>query len=283
MALRCAIGRRRPTVVTQHVGVIKLRSRVLNALQERMLIRKAEWAMRGGALLTFVGKAVRDWFLSKAIIPEDRVFMTPAGIDAADYHLVTTEERWGFRTKWGLNGGDFGVLCVGRFYEKKGLPLIREAARILSDVKFTLVGKGPLQVSGWGLPNVRIIDFVSNAELRELYGAHDLFIMPSHGEGWPAVVPQAMACGLPCLISEETFQGYDRDAQMFLTCERSPESLGRNIRNARTRMRAPLDDRGTVSRYALEHWDWRRTAAVYLDLFGRAMCGTPATGTLPGC
>jgi glycosyltransferase involved in cell wall biosynthesis len=270
VALHAALRARRPTVVTQHVGIIPLGSRFMSAVQEFFVCRAARWGIRRGAFVTFVGAAVREWFLRNAGISEDKTFMTPAGIDQDTYFFVPPPEREAFRKKWKIDDGSLNVLFVGRFYDKKGLPLIGEIAAALPHIRFTLVGNGPVNAQAWRLPNVRVIsEFVSNSELRELYGAHDLFIMPSFGEGWPAVVPQAMACGLACLVSEECFQGYNRDAQRFLVRPRTSDAMAAVIQDASKGAVGLLKERKALSDYASATWDWQRTARIYVDLLRR--------------
>ena len=271
--LRTALKHRRPAVVTQHVGVIPLKIPLLNVVQEKAICSAARNLVRKGGLLTFVGKAVREWFLAHAHLPENRVFMTPAGIDHHDYFFVNDGERGAFRKKWDLDRSPFNVLFVGRFYEKKGLPLLRQITRHCPDLHFTFVGSGPISPSAWNLPNVRVIPRVSTAELRELYGAHNLFIMPSIGEGWPAVVPQAMACGLACMISPETFDGYGRDADRFLVRPRDAETIAASLKELAVERGSLLTRRKELSDYAVDTWDWKRTAEIYLGLFEKLQTG----------
>lgn len=267
---RIAQRAEKPLVVTQHVGIIPLRPLVLNALQHAVYVRAARSTVAYGAPLTFVGEAVRDWFARNANLPANRLFMTPAGIDADHFYWVTDEERQQFRSKWRLSEDLLNVLFVGRFYTKKGLPLIREIAAAMPDAQFTFVGSGPENASEWNLPNVRTIAYVSTPELRELYGAHDVFIMPSYGEGWPAVVPQAMACGLRCMISEECFAGFNRDRERFTVLPRQKEAWVAALKEiASKRAFFPRDK--SLSDYALNTWNWDRTAAIYVELFQAAI------------
>ncbi len=270
-ALRTAIRLNKPIVVTQHVGIIQLAFKPLSLLQETLLCSWARRCAREHIPLTFVGQAVRDWFLEHAGIPDTAVAMTPAGIDQHNYHFVPDDERTALRTKWKLEPDRLNVLFVGRFYEKKGLPLLQQVIARSPNLRFTLVGSGPIDAAAWNLPNMRILTFVSTAELRELYGSHDLFIMPSFGEGWPAVVPQAMACGLPCLISEETFQGYRQDADRFLVRPRDADALVGTLADAAAGKIPLIRERKALSDYARKHWDWKRTARTYLDLFKTAI------------
>lgn len=275
LTLWAALRRQRPAVATQHVGVIPMRAGLLNLAQKVFLCRTAAWAVSRGTLLTFVGEAVRDWVVQQTGIPTDRVTMTPAGIDQRSYFFVADDERSKLRDRWDLARHRFNVLFVGRFYEKKGLPLMETVARQCPDIHFTFVGSGPVDPTEWHLPNVRVIPFVSTSELREIYGSHDLFIMPSVGEGWPAVVPQAMACGLACLVSEATFAGYNRDPDRFVIAPRDPEKLAGILKQAASNGLPLLNRRSLLSEYALQTWDWKKTARIYLDLFRQVMAEHP--------
>jgi glycosyltransferase involved in cell wall biosynthesis len=267
VALRAALRGHRPLVVTQHVGVIPMGHPLLGWLQQQYVCRAARRAVRHGAPLTFVGEAVRTWFLEHAQLRADQVYMTPAGLDRETFHFVPDDERPALRARWQLENGRLQVLFVGRFYDKKGLPLLREVAARCPDVCFTLVGGGPLDPTSWALPNVRVLGFEPDQDLRGLYGAHDLFLMPSFGEGWPAVVPQAMACGTACLVSEETFLGFNRDADRFLVQPRRADAMAAALQRAARGEEPLLRQRKVLSDYALDTWDWPRTARIYEDLF----------------
>ncbi|MDD5482212.1 MAG: glycosyltransferase family 4 protein [Kiritimatiellae bacterium] len=266
-----ALRRRKPAVATQHVGVIPLANKMLDIFQKSFLCATAKWGTGKGMKLTFVGEAVRQWFLDNAGIRPEQTVMTPAGIDHNVFFFAADEERRRFRAKWRLDDKALNVLFVGRFYEKKGLPLIRQMAETSQEIRFTLVGQGPISPASWGLPNLRLIAYVSSAELRELYGAHDLFIMPSIGEGWPAVIPQAMACGLPCLISEETFLGYGKDRERFIICRRDAAALKKAVLQFAAGTPLPDEQRFGLAKYARAQWDWERTAGIYLELFEKSL------------
>jgi len=283
LVLFMAIKKHKPIVATQHVGVIPMANKMLDAFQKSFLCSVASWGTKNGMKLTFVGEAVKQWFLEIARINPGQTAMTPAGIDHNLFFFVADDERCRLRVKWVLDANRLNILFVGRFYEKKGLALIKKLAESCPEIGFTLVGQGPISPAEWGLANVRLISYVNNEELRELYGANDLFIMPSVGEGWPAVIPQAMACGLPCLISEETFQGYGRDRENFIICARDVDMMEKTLKELIGNKSELSMRRQQISDYALRCWNWEKTAEIYLHLFeellkcpDKSLCGNEA-------
>lgn len=265
--LSSAIRLKKPAVVTQHVAIIPLVSKLLTAVQHKVICAAAQRAVRHGIPLTFVGEAVRQWFIEEAGIPTEMTHMTPAGIEPEKYYLVPDAERAPLMQKWNLPENQFKVLFVGRYYEKKGLHLIRRAAQRCPDILFSFRGNGPDDPGSWNLRNVRILPMATDRELREIYGCHDLFIMPSIGEGWPAVVPQAMACGLGCMISEETFQGFNRDRDRFIVVPRDAEVITQRLKEAQAGKFPWLKERSSISEYSIRTWNWHQTSIIYTDLF----------------
>lgn len=99
--------------------------------------------------------------------------------------------------------GHWRLLFVGRIEEAKGVPELLDAAELLHARGFPfelkLVGGGPLldwarsrvsQIAG--LP-VEIVGPVSNKDqLAKLYEASDIFVLPTHHEGFPRVLYEAM-------------------------------------------------------------------------------------------
>ena len=96
------------------------------------------------------------------------------------------------------------VLFVGRLERYKGLYLLLEALRGIPDVKLTVVGDGSyrkeLERLAEGI-DVRFEGYQSDPA--KYYAEADIFVMPSLGpEGFGIVTMEAMAHGLPCLISD---------------------------------------------------------------------------------
>jgi glycosyltransferase involved in cell wall biosynthesis len=53
------------------------------------------------------------------------------------------------------------------------------------------------------LTNVVFTGFINQSELPSLYGAADIFVLPSQDEPWGLAVNEAMCAGLPVVVSRE--------------------------------------------------------------------------------
>ena len=103
------------------------------------------------------------------------------------------------------------LLFVGRIAFNKGINILLEAVKQLNNegylnrLQFNIAGKGPLYeqyVKEYTFPNLNFIGFVDDNHLAQLYLENDLFVFPTLFEGMPTVVLEAMATGMPIVVTD---------------------------------------------------------------------------------
>jgi len=114
------------------------------------------------------------------------------------------------RRKLGLGQNEFVLVCVARLSEQKGIDsLIQAMSLVLRNgvrCKSLIVGDGPLrdqlmdQVRETGLAG-HVIFAGFQEDVRPYLHAGSVFILTSHREGLPLSILEAMACGLPCIVT----------------------------------------------------------------------------------
>lgn len=121
---------------------------------------------------------------------------------------LSPEDRQKTREFYSIPDKDIVFLFVGRLVEYKGISdLIAVFNRICHmNVKLLLVGDGPMRQQveeSVQLNNqIRYAGRVSGNDLIKIYHAVDVMVLPSHTEPWGLVVNEAMALGLPVIVSD---------------------------------------------------------------------------------
>ena len=129
---------------------------------------------------------------------------------------VKKEEKIAIRKKLNLPVEDKICIAVGRFIPLKRYDvLLRLWKQMPSDDKLLLIGGGPEKekyekiISDLNLSNVILDDFHPFNELLEYYKASDLFVHPTSYDVWGLIINEAMACGLPVVVTDTCVAGLE--------------------------------------------------------------------------
>ncbi len=201
------------------------------------------------------------------------------GVDTDLFHPVRDgDERGGVRRQLGLPLDRPVALFVGRFVEKKGLHILHEAARRAGDLVWVFAGWGPIDPRGWDLPNVRDCHFRASPARRSRHSTARATpsVLPSIGEGFPAVMQEALASGLPVVCGAETAQADERLTGLVRPIaieNRDPaETAAEVVEAVRAAIAAPQRDQLAD---VADWYSWPRSGRHHLDLV-RALCGESA-------
>jgi glycosyltransferase involved in cell wall biosynthesis len=206
-----AKAHRRPLVIIQHIGQIPYRSPLLRGLMALANRLVAAPVLSGADQVVFISAFVRAFFGRLSFrAPPQLVFN---GVDTEVFRPACGGTRAAARARFGLVGPT--ALFVGRFVEKKGVEILRRAAAQRPEVTFAFAGWGVIDPAAWGLSNVRVFSDLAGVSLADLYRASDVFVLPSQGEGFPLVVQEALACGLPVVCGAESTRA-DAEAAAWL-------------------------------------------------------------------
>ena len=125
---------------------------------------------------------------------------------------VSEKQKTELRNQLGLDGRTRVLLCIGRLSREKGhaalvraFPKMRELASDLP-LHLVLVGEGPERSRIEELcRSLNLTDVVTLAgqqnDINPYYGIADVFLLPSHSEGCPNVLLEAMAAGVPVVAT----------------------------------------------------------------------------------
>jgi glycosyltransferase involved in cell wall biosynthesis len=174
--------------------------------------RSEVWLARRADLLIANARAVRTDAVARGL-PADRIAVVPNGIDTEAMRPDAAAGR-ALRQAWKISDAAFVIGCVARLDPMKDHANLLKAAATFAgknpDARFVCVGNGPAayraelqaRASSLGLAD-RVVWAGEIGDVKAAYNAFDIATLSSaFGEGFPNVVGEAMACGIPVVATD---------------------------------------------------------------------------------
>ena len=158
------------------------------------------------------GRAAFD-YLKGQQVSDQPIFMAPNAVDnkafanaskAARARATVHREELGLPQRY--------YLFVGRLVPEKGVfelvnAYAKLSAQLRQQIGLVVVGDGPIRqqmqqlAAGVSPGNIVFSGFVHQEELGIYYGLAEALVLPTYTDTWGMVVNEAMACGLPVIVS----------------------------------------------------------------------------------
>lgn len=132
----------------------------------------------------------------------ERCVIVPNAVNDAVFKKIDKIEC---RKRLGISNDKFIVTFVGWFNDRKGVMRVSEAIKKLVNVYSIFIGAGDQDPD---CDNIIFKGRVAHEEIPFYLNASDLFVLPTLHEGCCNAVVEAMACGLPVVSSDRSFN-YD--------------------------------------------------------------------------
>jgi glycosyltransferase involved in cell wall biosynthesis len=207
LALEWCVRNQRPAVVMSESNAFDEKRYALAELIKRIVVSLFSAGLAGGQLQ-------REYLITLGL-PSNRVF---TGYDVVDNDYFATnaahvrENQATFRRELNLPENYF--LASARFVPKKNLPRLIEGFALYRNLagpnhwKLVLLGDGPLRPELVNLrhkldleTDILLPGFIQYRELPAYYALAGVFVHASTTEQWGLVVNEAMATGLPVIVS----------------------------------------------------------------------------------
>jgi glycosyltransferase involved in cell wall biosynthesis len=213
---------------------------------------------------------VRQSFLEGGV-PAQKLLKAPYGTDCKTFTPATKVD------------GVFRVLFVGTLSLLKGVPVLMEAWRRLSwgkGAELALVGRISPELSkmfGMSSPGVRPWRRYDHWELPRVYSQGSVFVFPSWGDGWPLVVGEAMACGLPviCTPNSGACEMIRDGVEGFVVPAGDAEAMAGRLSFLRDH-EALRQEMGRAARKRAQYYSWKRYGEQVMENLSAVLTGCRA-------
>ncbi len=191
-----------------------------------------------------------DWLGDKDYSLQARTVCKLKPVEIKDsYVLYNGVDREIFHPSSGSikpNGTSLVIGCVGNFQSGKGQYELLQAIKILKStrpeqkIKIRFIGSGCdlercKRFAAENGIDIELVPETSHENLPDFYRSLDLFVLPTHLDGFGCVYTEAWSCGIPFIASEtagasELIPRSDRST--WLVKPRDPEDLAAKIANS---------------------------------------------------
>lgn len=215
-------------------------------------------------------------------VDPNRVFLMPLGVET---------ERFAPRSEWRADR-PFRALFAGQLTIRKGVHhlLAAWAAAALPGAELLFAGgtREPFirDLLARAEGRTRHLGFVPHARLQDVYREADIFVIPSLAEGGVYVVYEALASGLPCIVSENAGSAVRDGIEGFVVPVGDVQALAHRIRqlhdDADLRRRMSAAARARAGGFSWENF-YRRVGIMYRQALALGGAAMPAPMDLFEC
>ncbi|WP_019571816.1 glycosyltransferase family 4 protein [Thioalkalivibrio sp. ALMg3] len=194
------------------------------------------------------------------------------GVEAETFYPVDSARKAVLRSRLGLPQDALVLLSVGSLIPRKDMLTAVEAyqaARLGPNARLVVLGGGPLEGELRSLADETVVLKGHVDNIKDYLNAADVFVSSSLAEGLPNTVLEAMASGLPCILSDiPPHRELQEDDDAFFPCG--------DISALSSRLSAMADkDRTALGREARRHVEHRlsaeRMVAEYQEIYRKVV------------
>jgi glycosyltransferase involved in cell wall biosynthesis len=211
-----------------------------------------------------VSKAVKNELTTFYGVDPNKVKVIYNGVDVDNF---VPQNKIQARKKLRLPANNKYGIWVGGDPKRKFLSTAIKAIKDFKDLRLLVVG-----TSGKTSKKTIFLGRVSENDLISAYNAADFLIFPTTYEGFPIVPLEAMACGVPIIVSEESnVREIIKDGvHGFVVRDKNPLSYKDRIELLLNDAEM-LNDMSIQCRKLAVNYNWKKQAQKYAEIYERLM------------
>ncbi|MCL5099852.1 MAG: glycosyltransferase family 4 protein [Candidatus Marsarchaeota archaeon] len=245
---------------------MRILGKLLAGLIERYSFRRADYSV---AVSKLAAMELKKYFG----IDKRKIRVIYPGVAIDEFKPLNRLERHRLRGELHITNGMKHGIWVGLDPYRKGLDILLEVANALKDIKFSVIGitkeeaikfMKEYKIEDNKCSNVNFLGKISEHMKIKYYQAADFLLFPSRHEGFAFVPFEAMAAGLPVIVSDMvgTNEIIKNGEQGFIIKSHNPYDYVKAIRRLNS-IRYPCKQNIRV----VGKYTWKQQSALYKTWF----------------
>lgn len=222
-----------------------------------------------------VSNAIKSELVKNYSVPEEKITVIHNGVNLSEFSLNNKQNiRLETRKKYKIGKNEILLLFVGNPFSRKGLEYVIRALPVVKNAKLLVIGRHDditpylrLSDSLGVKKKVIYMEFVN--KISDCFKSSDIFVFPTLYEPFGLVITEAMASGLPVVVSRRAGAAElieDGREGLLLDNPRNPgevaEKVNMLIKNKKLRSKISKQARKVVEEYT-----WDKVAEKWLKVF----------------
>jgi UDP-glucose:(heptosyl)LPS alpha-1,3-glucosyltransferase len=158
-----------------------------------------------------ISNMVKNQILNHYDLAPEKIDVVYNGVNSKQFNISLKADKNRLRTVLNINKDDFVILFIGNGFKRKGLEhLIKGVSRLPANLSYTLLVAGKekktdtykhMAAQAGCLNHIRFLGYQKDTP--SLYGAADLFVLPSAFDPFASVIIESLSSGTPVITGRQ--------------------------------------------------------------------------------
>lgn len=234
------------------------------------------------SLITFLvtgTEKLADEYARAYKIPREKIKVMPNWVDNERFQKVQNKNI--FKNELAIPEDRKVIFFVHHLSVRKGtrmiLPVVRELLKLRKDFFVIVAGSGPDEINLRERVNktdklsayVRVVGSIPNRDIQKYFNIADIFFMPSQEEGFPRVILESMASGVPVVVSDvgSVIEIVPKEMKAFIIDPNDDQGFVFALNLLLSQKPEELEKMKKVLRERAEEFDVAKVVKIFINLF----------------